>query len=177
MDDWDVQAGGTDEATENEPVAALMLELFPTRLSIGPTRVLLNWRLDLTNNGAAHIVALRVWSDMVSAHSSIPSAEQLGSPDMDHAKLHQIAQLDPGAHQSIVGEWQIPRDAVRPVDNSPDKLILPLARLRCIGAGIAPLRQAFVIGQPPFAAEEKLRALLLSSDMQFHSNLSARAVS
>lgn len=176
MDGQDEQLVDAAWDTESAPTGALTLELFPTRLSIGPTRVLLNWRLDLTNTGESYIVALRMWSDMVSAHSSVPSAEQLGGPDMDHARLHQIALLEPGAHESIVGEWQIPRDAVRPVDNSPDKLILPLARLRCIGAGLAPLRQAFVIGQPPLQGEERLRALQLSGDMQFHSKLSARAV-
>lgn len=162
---------------EIRTATALVLELLPIRLSVGPSRALLSWRLNLTNSGDRHIIALRIWSDLVSAHSSIPSAEQLGGPDMNDARLHEIARLDPGAHESITGEWQLPRDAVRPVDNSRDQLILPLARLRCIGAGIAPLRQAFVIGQPPVAGEERLRALQLSGDMQIQSRLSAKAVS
>ncbi|KLI64197.1 hypothetical protein [Aurantiacibacter marinus] len=176
MDEQDQQPEDAVNAVDASHEHALALELFPIRVSIGPTRVLLNWRLNLTNGGASHIVALRVWSDMVSAHSSLASAEQLGGPDMADARLHKISQLDPGARESVVGEWQLPRHAIMPVGNSPDQMILPLARLRCIGAGIAPIRQAFVIGQPPAAGEERLRALQLSGDMQIHTRLSARAV-
>jgi len=165
-----------EDALDAEVVPALELELLPTRLTLGPTRVLLNWRLDLANTGASHIVAMRIWSDMVSAHSSVPSNEQLGGPDQDDARLHTIAQLAPGTKANLMGEWQFPRDAVRAVDNSPEQLILPLARLRIIGAGIPPLRRAFVIGSPPAPGEEKLRALQLSGDMQIHARLSARAV-
>ena len=113
---------------------------------------------------------------MVSAHSSVPSSEQLGGPDPEVARLNSIAQLAPGTSASVTGEWQIPRDAVRAVDNSPDRLILPLARFRIIGAGICPLRRAFVIGSPPAPGEERLRALQLSGDLQIHARLSARAV-
>ncbi len=176
MDEWDEELADIAEEPESAPDAALTLDLLPTRLSIGPSRVLLNWRLNLTNSGATHIVALRVWSDLVSAHSSVPSAEQLGGPDIKDARLQQIAWLKPGEQHSVIGEWQMPRDAVRPVDNSTDQLILPLARLRLVGAGIAPFRQAFVIGQPPAPGEERLRALHLDGNMQIHSRLSARAV-
>ncbi|QZH75427.1 MAG: hypothetical protein JY451_02065 [Erythrobacter sp.] len=169
---------------ESEPKAdksgartdALSLTLFPTRLSIGPTRVLLNWRLELSNNAQDHIVSLRIWSDMVSAHGSIPTEEQLGGPNLDEARLHRIAMLAPFATESIAGEWQMPRDAVRPVDNAPESLILPLARFRLIGAGIAPLRRAFVIGNPPAPGEEKLRPLHLDGSLQVHIRLAARAV-
>ena len=173
MHGWDDQA---DEATQ-QATSALSLSLKPTRLSIGPTRVLLNWRLDLTNNGTQHIIALRMWSDMVSAHSSVPSSKQLGGPDPHEARLHKFAQLAPGEEASVMGEWQMPREAVRPVDNSPDQLILPLARLRFVGAGLPPQRHAFVIGNPPAPGEERLRTLQLSGDLQIHSRLAARAVS
>jgi len=170
-----------DDHTEEEALVAadapaLAIDLLPTRLSVGPTRVLLNWRLDLTNGGDSHIVALRIWSDMVSAHSAVPSSEQLGGPDPDDAGLHTVAQLAPGDTANVMGEWQMPRNAVRAVDNSPDQLILPLARFRIIGAGIAPTRRAFIIGSPPAPGDERLRALQLSGDLQIHARLSARAV-
>lgn len=167
------------EPAVDESVAStggLSLALFPTRLSIGPTRVLLNWRFELTNSGSSHIVALRVWSDMVSAHGSIPTEEQLGGPDLDEARMHRIAMLAPDATEAIAGEWQISRDALRPVGNAPERLILPLARFRLIGAGIMPLRKAFVIGNPPPPGEEKLRPLLLDGSFQMHIRLAARAV-
>jgi|GEM_PF-2993717 len=176
MGELDEQQKDIIGEVEDQPSPGLMLELSPTRLSIGPTRMLLNWRLDVTNGGASHIIALRIWSDMVSAHSSVPSREQLGGPDMADARLHKVAQMTPGAQDSIAGEWQMPRNAVKLVDNSPDQLILPLARLRCIGAGIAPTKKAFVIGLPPAPGEEILRAIQLNGDMQIHSRVSAKAV-
>jgi hypothetical protein len=168
-----------EQAAQDRPpgAGALGLTLFPTRLSIGPTRVVLNWRLELANTGSGHIVSLRVFSDMVSAHSSLPAQEQLGGPDMEDARLHRLAMLAPGTTQSLAGEWQMPRDAVLPVDNAPDALILPLARFRLIGAGIVPMRKAFVIGNPPAPGEEKLRALHLGGSLQVHIRLAARAVS
>lgn len=167
------------DVAEAEPATradTLSLALFPTRLSIGPTRVQLNWRLELGNIGETHIVALSIWSDMVSAHSSVPSEEQLGGPDMEDARLHKLNLIAPGASAEIAGEWQMPRDAVKPVDNAPDSLILPLARLRLVGAGIVPMRRAFVIGHPPAAGEEKLRALHLGGNLQVHMKLAAREV-
>lgn len=170
---------GIEPAADESAISdgTLSLALVPTRLSIGPTRVMLNWRLELANVGSSHIVSLRVWSDMVSAHGSIPSEEQLGGPDLEDARQHRIAVLAPAATQTIAGEWEMPRDALRPVDNAPERLILPLARFRLIGAGITPFRKAFVIGNPPAPGEEKLRPLQLDGNFQMHTRLAARAVS
>ncbi|WP_340587061.1 hypothetical protein [Erythrobacter alti] len=174
MDMGDDQEEGPAQHVAQDP--ALELDLHPTRLSVGPTRVLLNWRLDLANTSGSHIIALRVWSDMVSAHSSVPSEEQLGGPDMEEARLNTIAQLEPGTKANLMGEWQISRNAVRAVENSRDSLILPLARFRLVGAGITPQRRAFVIGSPPAPGEKRLRALQLTGEIQILARLSAREV-
>lgn len=164
------------EEAANPARGALSLALAPARISIGQSKVSLNWRLTMTNTGDAHVVSLRIWSDLVSAHSSIPSDEQLGGPDMAHAQPQAIPLLAPGEKESLAGEWHLMRDEVRPVDNAPDRLILPLARFRLVGAGMLPFRMAFIIGNPPKPNDNRLRALQLDGGLKIHSRLAARAI-
>lgn len=164
-----------DQLEEAIASGALTLELMPTRLSVGPTRVLLNWRLEIGNEGDGHIVALRLRSDMVCAHSSVPSVEQLGAPDPE-ARLHTVKQLAPGQSENILGEWQLPREDVKTIESETDTILVLLGRVQCVGAGIPPTRHAFVIGQPAPATEAKLRGIALSADMQIHSKLAAKAI-
>lgn len=162
---------------QSDAPRSLALVLSPTRLSIGPTRALLNWRLDLTNGGDAHLVALRIWSDMDTAHASVPDARQLGGPDMDRARLLTLAMLAPGESASVIGEWQLDRTAMKPVGTPAKPMIVPLARFRILGAGLAPQKRIFVIGSPPANDSERVGALGLEANLQIHSRLAAREIS
>lgn len=159
--------------------AQIALALHPVRLSTSPTRIILNWRLNVTNTGDSHVVGLRIWSDMTSLRkqgSEKPDADlQESGPVMDRARLHKVPILAPGAEVCASGEWQMPRDHMDENDPETTPFMLPMARFRLVGAGIPPTRLAFVIGVPAQGGEDEPQPLLLDDRMQVFPELTALA--
>ncbi|MBH5323254.1 hypothetical protein [Aurantiacibacter sediminis] len=166
-----------DNEAEGHAPASLSLRLVPQRLTLSATKLVLNWRLHLRNDGDVHIVGLRIWSDMTTARRSKLSAEEAGRPDMRRAHLRRSAMIAPGGEDECLGEWQMPRDdahlvkygSVRDVSKP---RVLPLGRFRLVGAGIEPLYVAFAIGTAEADATMP-EPLLFDDRMQIFANLVA----
>ena len=155
--------------------STLDLAFEPLRLSIGPGNARMNWRLTLTNAGEAHIVGLRVWSDLVSTRTAAPDREDLSGPDPMQARLHQIRMLAPGEEAALSGEWQLPRDKFVPFLGLTQK-ILPLVRFRMVGAGILPTKKAYLVGKQATQDDAMPEALACDGALQVHSSLIAAPV-
>lgn len=163
-------------STDGEPVRSpLSITLQPVRLSIGPANARMNWRLTLTNEGTAHIVAMRVWSDCITCRTAAPDRDDLAGPGAMQARLRQHAMLAPEESVTLAGEWQIQREAFVPFLGFATK-ILPLARIRVIGAAMAPTKAAFLIGREPAQDDTAPEALAADGALQVHSSLVARPV-
>ncbi|RJY08978.1 hypothetical protein [Aurantiacibacter aquimixticola] len=157
-----------DSETFAEEPAALELEFAPARLSLGPARILLNWRLAVRNVGERPIVAMRVWSDMVLEDAPRPIAP---GPTSANAKLHKLYISAPGEEHPISSEWNIPRDGW-PVEEASEPRFV-LARFRIIAAGIIPIRRDFRIGGQPADGEGNLEPLAIAGRISIHPELAA----
>lgn len=153
---------------------ALALTLQPTQLSIGMVSAILAWNMVIRNTGETHLVALRLWSDMIAAHGSVSEEEQLGGPASAHAQLVPIARIDPGQQAVLTGEWQLPLDEIIPIAQDDMLMMLPLGRVRIVGAGIAPRRHAFLVGMPPVPGGDRLRPVRLDLGPRTVSGLAAK---
>ena len=156
----------------------LVLQLTPIRLTLSSTAVIVNWRLSLRNAGETHIVALRVWSDVASAGRTAIGREEAGRPEMERAKLHQVEMLSPGVTAECSGEWHLPRKDAHLVKfghvrNINEPRVLPVARFRMIGAGIAPTFTNFAIGSPAETEGGLPLPLLFDDSMQIFADLAA----
>lgn len=155
--------------------STLDMVLEPLRLAIGPGNARMNWRLTLTNVGEAHIVGLRVWSDLVTSRTAAPDKDDLSGPETMQARLHQIRMVAPGEETTISGEWQLPRDKFEPFLGLEHK-ILSLARFRLVGAGMLPVKQAYLIGKRPAQDDTMPEAVAADGALQVHSSLVAALV-
>ena len=172
MEEADTETGDAEAETRG----MLSLVFSPTRLVISPSRAVLNWRMRLANNGDAHIVALRIWSELASAHRSEPGRDQLRGPDMQTARLHTADIVAPGDGVDLSGEWQIERGAMRAIGTPAEPLLLPLVRLRMIGAGMLPDIRTLAVGMHPAGEGDRVRPIPLKGDMQVHSRLAAQPI-
>ncbi|RPF72082.1 hypothetical protein [Aurantiacibacter spongiae] len=156
------------------PAGVLDLTLEPERLSVGMVNAICNWRLLLRNAGDTHVVGLRVASDLAAAHATLGEREQLGGPGAG-ARIDTVSLLAPGQEVSLKGEWTLPLSEARVVFVAERATILPLARLRIVGAGIAPQRIAILIGVP---AEEggRVHPIDLESTRTVFRKLAARRI-
>ena len=154
----------------------LDLVLRATKLSVGLTKTAIEWQLDISNPGDGHVVALRIWSEPGTAHGIGGGREQLARPMGEDAGLHTIASLFPGARGRIEGEWRLHHRDAKPVGDATPALLVPLARFRFVGAGIAPFRRAFLIGLPPAGPGQKIRPVRLDHGQQVHTRLAVRPV-
>lgn len=151
----------------------LALELDPKAMTFSLIKAGLSYRLRLNNLGQSPIIGLRIHSDLISAHASKADDEQLRGPDMAHAKLHKVDQINPGQNVEISGDLDILLDDIELIHHGEKKMFLPLARFRLIGAGTRPQKRAFVIGQ---AAPDgtKIRPFRLDSGQSSHKEILSR---
>lgn len=155
---------------------AVFMALDPARLSIGLVNATLAWRLRIKNAGTSHLVSLRITSDVTFAHASLAEQDQLRGPDLLSARPQKVHRLDPGTETAIAGEWQIPLEQIRMIEQDNMRLLLLLGRVRIVGAGIAPLRRAFVIGLPADGESERLQPIRVDDGPKVIERLAARLI-
>lgn len=163
-----------EEAVEIIASEAVEIELVPTRLTLSPTKLILNWRLEITNTGTKQILFPRLWSDLACASRPIPTCQDTGRPDMDRARLHKWASLASGEQHDAAGEWQISRDDALPIDGRIQPWVIPVARFRLIGAGVEPTFMNFAIGAPGTEDGDFPEALHFDDAMQIFPDLVAK---
>ena len=171
-----VELHAVEDESAPDPRPTLALELDAHRLSVGPTEVRLQWRLDLRNDSADHILALRVWSDMTTARRYVEDGQLSFRFAEDGFQLDRIAKLAPGETASASGEWRMPVGSFPPEPGTQTVLIRPAARFRIIGAGLPPARAAFLIGQPTADAAGRMKPIRLDAGPAIYRDCVSRPV-
>lgn len=172
----------SEEANAEIPSSPIALDLVPQRLTFNSRKVIINWRLKLTNESDGHIVALRIWSDLTTAKRAAITSAEAGRPEISRSALREAPMLAPGAQEEWSGEWQMTRDEamplkIGPVRNFKEPRILPVARFRLIGAGIDPTYVCFAIGTPAGDEGALPAPVLIDGKMQIYADLAATRLS
>jgi hypothetical protein len=107
----------------------------------------LAYRLTVTNSGAAAHGPLRIAGDIISAHGSLSSQDQLTPPSEGLAAIHQVPGLGPNETLTLSGELRLPLASILPIHSGGSRVFVPLARFRFESDGSAAETHVFVVGQ------------------------------
>lgn len=159
---------------------ALAFDLEATRMSATLVNATLAYRLVITNTGAAPLAGIEIGGDMISAHASRPSREQLDNDGVALPPLHGIAGLAPGEAVVLGGELRLPLNAILSIRRGDAHLFVPLARFSAqaydaVGQQIT-LHRAFLVGQSGSKSADKLQPFRLDLGPRLYSELGQRAV-
>lgn len=164
------------------PVDATGLEitLQANRMSASLMATTLNYKLIVTNRGAQALSGLAVEGDMVSAHSSLPTEQQVANDTHVLEPRHALVTLAPGESAEFTGDFRLPLTAVTPIRSGQAAFFVPLARLRVRAEtpGGDPLVsvQTFVVGELPENPGAALRPFRLDLGPRTYSKVGQRAV-
>lgn len=140
----------------------------------------LNYRLVLTNHSALPLSALAVEGDMVSAHASLPTEQQIAHGDQRLELRHALVELAPGESAEFTGDFRLPLTEVTPIRTGGAAYFVPLARLRVEAStpgGVPLIRvQTFVVGELPENPGAALRPFRLDQGPRIYTRVSQRAV-
>ncbi len=118
-----------DEAPlEEEETLSLALEA--RQLSISLMAATLSYRITLTNSGESPVRGVAIAGDMISAHSSRSTEEQMATASSALTRCHDIADIPAGKSVQVVGEFRLPLPMIQPIRRGDLALFVPLARLR-----------------------------------------------
>jgi hypothetical protein len=131
------------------PCDARSLEVrFEARhLSRAMVNASLAYRLTLTNHATAAQGPLRIAGDVISAHGSLSSQDQLTPPSEGLTAIHQVPALAPGETLTLSGELRMPLASILPIHSGGARVFVPLARFRFEAEGGATETHVFVVGQ------------------------------
>jgi HAMP domain-containing protein len=172
-------AAAREDVPDAEPPApadpaTLEIECLPDRFSLDANAARLSCRFTISNQSEAILLALRVSADMIAPHASRPGAEQLSGPDGDATQVTRIGRLEPAEGTVVAFELQLDRQAIAPLRQGRAELVLPLVRLRVVGAGIAPVIRHFAVGLP--SPGGKLHPIRMEETSAPHTELASRRV-
>lgn len=164
------------------PVDATGIEitLQAKRMSASLMATTLNYTLIVTNRGAQAVSGLAIEGDMVSAHSSLPTEQQVANDTHVLEPRHALLALAPGESAEFTGDFRLPLTAVTPIRSGQAAFFVPLARLRvrAEAPGGNPLVsvQTFVVGELPENPGAPLRPFRLDLGPRTYSKIGQRAV-
>jgi len=123
---------GTIEPDEPlvEEEETLSLAIEARQLSISLMAATLSYRITLTNSGKAPVRGVAIAGDMISAHASRSTEEQMATASSELARCHDIADIPAGKSVQVVGEFRLPLPMIQPIRRGDLALFVPLARLR-----------------------------------------------
>lgn len=162
------------------PRGDFTLSIEPMRLTLAMINATFVYRLTIGNPGPHPLGPIRISCDMISAHASLATAEQL-VPDPAQAWLaHEFEAIPPGESIVIDGELRLPRAEIRPIRSGQSAIFVPLARftLQTLAGGAPQLLGArvFVIGEEPEQPGAPVRAFRLNEGTRSYSRISQREV-
>jgi len=139
-----------EPASEAGPQAALDpigVTLTVRSLQISLVYATLAYLLEVTNRSDTPLTGLRVFGDMISAHASQTSGQQLLLAGSAIEKKHEIASLAPGESTTLKGQIRLPLAEVLPVRAGQAQLFVPLARFLVEATDTPDASHVYSLGQ------------------------------
>jgi hypothetical protein len=144
-------------------VAGLNLQLVPKSLSASLFIATLHYRIEVENSGAESLGPIAISGDMIAAHASVNTAEQLAATGKSLPEIHRIDGLRPGERTELTGEIRLPLSAITPIRKGRAMLFVPLVRIYALdpAAGTVISGGTFVVGEPPQTPGGRIRPFRL----------------
>jgi hypothetical protein len=109
----------------------------------------LAYRLSLTNHGEEPVGPLRIAGDMIAAHTSLSTGDQLSFDGETAAAIHRTESLAPGETAVLSGQLRLAMNGIKPIRQGPAALFVPLARFHIAheSGDKTPITRIFVVGE------------------------------
>ena len=156
------------------PRDPLEVTLVPVRMSLTLVNAVLNWEVELANQGNATLDGLAIAADMISAHADLSPQDRTSGPAVG-AQSVAVGPLAPGERRIAGGEIRLPFPHIVPIWHGEIALLMPLLRLRISAEGILPLTRIFLVGQPSPADPATLQPFRLDLGPRVYPDLAQRA--
>lgn len=144
----------------------------PVGLRLSLVFATLQYRVTLT--AGTDLPAGHLIGDMIGAHGSLTSEQQLAPPLETLTPLKPVPALAAGESVTLTGEVQLPLSAIRPLQRTNASFFVPLLRVGVVFAEtVAPVRRVFTLG---IAGGPALAPLRLDTGPMEHRDLGAREV-
>ncbi|MBB4859564.1 hypothetical protein HNO88_002893 [Novosphingobium chloroacetimidivorans] len=167
-------AAPRSEPTVSEPFA-IAATFKPQAIRLSLVYATLQYEIELTNAGATPLPSLVVRGDLMSAHASIPTAQQLAPlPEALEAK-HELAALAPGESTTVKGEVRVPIQQIRPLVKGSASFLVPLARFCLVAPDRTFVRRVFTVG-PRDAGNGAIASVRLDAGPRNLRELDAREI-
>lgn len=168
-------------APAGPPISAesgtLGLAMTSRRLSLSMMAATLDYELILVNSGTEPIRGLEIQGDMIGAHASLPSDQQVAYAAQPLEKRHDLDELPAGESRLIKGQIRLPFSAVRAVAQGRAPLLVPLSRWRVTTQDpqLEPLVQTFLVGQQSDRRQQGIQPFRLDKGPGVFSSLVQRS--
>lgn len=163
-------------ATRAADTPAVSLEA--RRMSATLVNATLTYRLTITNTGSEPLENMEIGGDMIAAHATRSTEEQLASGTTVLPGLHYVASLAPGESVTLGGDIRLPLAAIRPIRHGQASLFVPLARFSAswtCGDGARKSRAStFLVGQLPAGVSDRLQPFRLDLGPRMYGELGQR---
>jgi len=173
-------ASATSRPALDLHVNPLDVQLTAQRLSATLLNTTLFYELVVANQGEQAIGPITVGGDMIAAHASLPTRQQLELTGSAIEVLHRLQGLEPGESRTFKGEFRLPLASITPIRNGSAALFVPLARFRveAMRKGAPPLviDRTFVVGETPDVPDAALKPFRLDLGPRNYSRLGQREV-
>ncbi|MFT4056678.1 MAG: hypothetical protein QM681_19395 [Novosphingobium sp.] len=151
---------------------ALEIAFEPVGLRLSLVFATLQYRVTLT--AGTDLPAGHLLGDMIGAHGSLTSEQQLAPPLETLTPLKPMPALAAGESVTLTGEVQLPLSAIRPLQRANASFFVPLLRLGVVFAeNVGPVRRVFTLG---ISGGPALAPLRLDTGPMEHRDLGAREV-
>ncbi len=154
----------------------MKIEAVPTHLTRSMMTASFDCRLSFVNRGEAALENVTVGLDLVTAHSSLPTSEQLADPARPLPEASQIARIEPGESVEISHEVRLPTSAIRTMRQGSAHLYVPLLRVRAQARNADAVARTFIVGTLPEAGATKLQPFRLDEMPQTYRSIGLAAL-
>ena len=133
-------------------------------------------RVTLANRGTAPLENVTIGADLITAHSSIATEDQVSDPARLLPQFGTVARIEPGETVELAHEMRLPTTEIRTVNQGKALLYVPLLRVRAQAGTTAPVARTFIVGTLPQGGAQKLQPFRLDEMPQTYRQIGVAAL-
>ena len=158
------------------PAPMLRIEATPSHLTRSMMAATFSCRVTLMNRGDQPINDVTVGLDLTTAHSSVPTHEQLADPARPLPEVGRFARIAPGETVEFAHDVRLPTAQIRTLRQGEAQLYIPLLRVRVQAGSNGPVARTFLVGTLPDASAKKLQPFRLDEMPQTYRLIGVAAL-
>lgn len=155
---------------------SLRIEAIPSHLTRSMMTATFSCRVAVTNRGTAPVENVTIGADLITAHSSIATADQVADPGRHLPNVATVTRIEPGETVELTHEMRLPTTDIRTVSQGKARLYVPLLRVRAQAGEATAVARTFIVGTLPQGGAHKLQPFRLDEMPQTYRQIGMSAL-